>query len=187
MPMCAYYAIYQLEFRNGSLENRTWVTNHKCINHDSVMGEKGQSRDIQYVKAYDNRPFLLDLFTRAWLNNNFNMFAIKLPSIIDIDQGLVEITCLADPSKSICFHLSKHEIMILGRNPQHWASRAVANENRPTPISEQELFDFLLKTKSSTFGIFKVRSAHQPAWKIEYFIIYVGKQAGATGLIPVDR
>lgn len=174
-PMCAHYAIYQLEYMNGSLENRTWLTHHKCNNQDPVMGEKRQSGDIQYVRACDSRPFLLDLFARAWLKNNFNIFAIRLPSLYDMDRGFVEIPDMAEPSKSICICISKDEIINLNKNREHWAGRAVANENEPTPISEQELFDFLHVTQSSTFAVINVRSADPPGWKNEYFMIYLGK------------
>lgn len=173
-PLCAYFATYQLEYRGGSTENRTMFTFHECDAKTSSMGEKSESKGSRYVKACDSRFSHLEVITRAWLKNNFRVFAIKLPSLYDMDRGLVEIVDPAEPSRSICFCISKDEIIDLGNNREHWAGKAIANENKPTPISEQEMIDFLHKTEHSTFGIFNIRSPDPPGWKNEYFIIYLG-------------
>jgi len=115
----------------------------------------------------------LELITRAWLKNNFHIFAIKLPPLCDMDRGLVEILDPAEPSKSICIYISKDEIIDLHNNREHWAGRAIANENEATPIGEEEMIDFLCKTEHSTFGIFNIRTADPPGWRSEYFMIYL--------------
>ena len=67
-----------------------------------------------------------------------------------MDRGLVEILYLAEPSKSIYIYISKEEIIDLCSN---WAARAIANEDKPIPVSEEEVIDFLYKTEHSTFGV----------------------------------
>jgi hypothetical protein len=69
-----------------------------------------------------------------------------------MDRGLVEILYLAEPSKSIYIYISKEEIIDLCSNWEHWAARAIANEDKPIPVSE-EVIDFLYKTEHSTFGV----------------------------------
>jgi hypothetical protein len=173
-PFCAHFAIYQLEFRNGNTENRTWFTFHECHTKTNSMGERSESTSSRYVKACDSRPSYLERFSRAWLKNNFHVFAIKLHCLCDMDRGLVEIPDPAEPSKSICIYISKDEIIDLGNNGEHWAGRAIANQNKPTPISEEEMIDFLRKTEHSTFGIFNIRSADPPGWRNEHFMINLG-------------
>ncbi|HZD34856.1 MAG TPA: hypothetical protein VE130_06595 [Nitrososphaeraceae archaeon] len=170
-PLCAYYTIDQLEFRGGS----TWSIYHKCITEANTTGEKRESVSSRYFKACDDRPYYLNLFTRAWLNNNFHIFAIKLPFLDYMDRELIEIPDPVEPSKSICICVSKEEIIELGDNREYWAGRAIANERKPIPISEREMMDFLSKTDNSTFGIFKIRLTNPPGWKSEYFVIYLGK------------
>jgi len=173
-PLCARFAINQLEFRGGSTENRTLFAFHKCDTKTNSIGEGGESMGSRYVKACDSRPSYLELFSRAWLKNNFHIFAFKLPCLCNMDRGLVEIPDPAEPSKSICIYISKDEIIDLGNNREHWAGRAIANQNKPTPISEQEMIDFLRKTEHSTFGIFNIRLPDPPGWRNEYFTICLG-------------
>jgi hypothetical protein len=174
-PFCAHFAIYQLEFRGGSTKNRTWFTYHKCDTKAGTTGESRISIDSRYVRACNTRIYYLHSITRAWLKNNFRIFAVKLPSLYDLERGLVEIADLTVSSKSICICISKEEIIDLWINRKHWAGRAIVNGNKPTQITEQEVMDFLHKTEHSTFGIFNVRSADPPGWKSEYFLIYLGK------------
>lgn len=172
-PLCAYYAIDQLEFRGGSTESRTWSIQHKCTTKANAAGIESVSS--RYFKACDHRPYHLNLFTRAWLNTNFHIYATKLPSLYDMDRELIEIPDPVEPSKSICICVSNEEIIELGDNREYWAGRAIANERKPTPMSEQEMMDFLSKTENSTFGIFKIRLTNPPGWKTEYFVIYLCK------------
>jgi len=51
---CASFAIYQLQYRGGSTENRTWFTLHNCHTRTNLMGEKSESKDSLYVKACDS-------------------------------------------------------------------------------------------------------------------------------------
>jgi hypothetical protein len=146
----------------GSTENRTWSIYHECTTKANATGEKRESVSSRYVKACDDRPYHLKLFTRTWLKNTFHIFATKLPSLYDMDRGLVEIPDRAEPSKSICICVSKEEIIELGDNEEYWAGRAIANEHRPTSISEQEMMDFLSITENSTFGIFEIRLTNPP-------------------------
>jgi hypothetical protein len=171
-PSCAYYAIDQLEFRGGSTDNRIWSIYHKCTIEANATVEERESVGRQYVKVCDDKPFHLELFTRAWLKNSFYVFATKLPYLYYMDRELIEIPDPAEPSKSICICVSSEEIIVLGDNREYWAGRAIANESKPTSISEQEMRDFLRKTEHSTFGIFKIRSA---GGKIKYYLIYLGK------------
>ena len=174
-PLCARYTVDQLEFREGRAENRIWLTYHECTTEANATGEKRENVSSRYVKACDNRPYLLELFTRAWLKNSFHIVATKLPDLYCMDRGFIEFPDPVNPSKSICICVSKEEIIELGDNREYWAGRAVANESRPTSISEQEMRDFLSKTEHSTFGIFEIRLNDPPGWKIEYFVICLGK------------
>lgn len=174
-PLCANYTIYQLEFRGGSTQNRIWPIYHKCNTEANATGEERDSVSSRYVSTCDNRPYLLELFTRAWLENRFHLYATRLPRLYDMNRELIEIPDLAEPSKSICIYVSNEEIIELGDNRKYWAGRAIANESKPTPINEQEMRDFLSRTEHSTFGIFEIRLTDPPGWKTEYFVIYLGK------------
>jgi hypothetical protein len=179
-PCCAYFAIYRLEFRDGSIHNRIWSANHKCNQQASAIDEK-ESKSTQYVKACDSMPFYLIPIVKRWLKRCLCIFAIKLPQLFDTHKGLIEITHAEDPSKSICVPFSKEEIVTRATdNRKYWAARAVANEDKPTPISEEELLNFLLTVGGSTFGVFNICSRALLGWRSEYYLIYLGKAAAAA-------
>jgi hypothetical protein len=148
---------------------------HECTTEANATSEKRQNVSYRYVKACDDRPYLLQLFTRAWLKNSFHIIAAKLPDLSCMDRQIIEIPDPANPSESICICVSNEEIIELGDSREYWAGRAIANESKSTPIREQEMMDFLSTTEHSTFGIFKIRLVDPPGWKIEYFVIYLGK------------
>lgn len=182
-PICAYAAIIQAEFMSGTSEKRTWSADHncKCNIQYSAEVEKSGSMDIQYTDANDNMPYLLDAITRVWLKNNINIFAIKLPSLYFMKQGLIEIRDITDLSRSICVPISKEMITTLtSDNREYWAARVIANENEPVSINKRETLDFFYKTQNSTFGVFNISSKDQnggAGWNSEYFLLYVGNRA----------
>lgn len=97
-PLCAHCTVYQLEFGGGRAENGIWLIYHECPTEANAAGEKRENVSSRYVKACDNRPHLLGLFTRTWLKNSFHILATKLPDLYCMDQEFIEIS---DPSKSI--------------------------------------------------------------------------------------
>ncbi|MGH9982546.1 MAG: hypothetical protein ACRD8W_01160 [Nitrososphaeraceae archaeon] len=186
-PCCIYDAIYQLEFREGSIENRIWSTNHKCDPQVAAVYEK-ESRGIEYVEACDSMPSKLVPIVRGWLKDNINIFAIKLPQLFDIHKGLIEITRPTDPSRSFCVPFLKEEILVkCTDNRTYWVARVVANENKPTPIDGgEELLNFLDVVRGSTFGVFNICSAGGLGYRSEYYLIYLGKEA-TTVQVHADR
>lgn len=178
-PCCIYDAIYRLDFKEGSIENRIWSTNYKCDPQNPALYEK-VTRGSEYVEACDSMPSKLIPIVRGWLKDNTNIFAIKLPQLFDIHKGLIEIIHPMDPSKSIYVPFLKEEIQTMATiNRKYWVARAVANENKPTSIDgEEELLNFLDKVQGSTFGVFNICSAGGVGYRSEYYLIYLGK--GAT-------
>lgn len=176
-PSCAGLAIHRLDFRGGGIRNRIWSTNHKCDPNASVLLEK-ESRSTRYVNARDSMPIYLTPIVNRWLKSGLNIFAIKLPQLFDIDKGLIEITHPIDPSRSVCVPFSKEEIVTKTTdNPRHWAARAVDGKSKPTPISGEELLNFLLTVQGSTFGLFKICLRELGGWRGEYYLIYLGTTA----------
>jgi len=177
-PCCIYDAIYRLDFRDGSIENRIWSTNHKCDPKVPALYEK-VSRGREYIEACDSMPSKLIPIVRRWLKENVNIFATKLPQLFEMHKGLVEIIHPMDQSKSICVRFSKEEILVMCTdNRKYWVARVVANENKPTPIDgEEELSNFLDKVRGSTFGVFNICSAGGVGYRSEYYLIYLGKEA----------
>jgi hypothetical protein len=92
-------------------------------------------------------------------------------------KGLIEIIHPGDPSKSICVRFSREEILTMSTdNRKYWVARAVANENKPTPMEGKELLNFLEKVGGATFGIFNVCSAGLLGYRSAYYLFYLGKE-----------
>lgn len=179
-PWCTYYAIYRLDFRGGSIHNRIWSNNHKCDPKASAISEI-ESQGIRYTRACDSIPFYCIPIVERWLKDGLNIFAIKLPDLFDMQKGLIEVTHPRDPSKAIGIPMYKDEIITRTTdNRKYWVARAVANENRPTPISQEELLNFLITVKNSTFGVFNICSRALLGGRSEYYLIYLGKAAAAA-------
>ncbi|MGH9963392.1 MAG: hypothetical protein ACRD5E_01000, partial [Nitrososphaeraceae archaeon] len=113
-PHCADYAIYRLDFRDGSTQKRTLSTYHLCDPQALASFEKEKGNiGIRYVEACDSMPALLVLFVMRWLKDNPNIIAIKLPHLSDIRRGLIEISNPINPSQSICIPFCREDVQIM--------------------------------------------------------------------------
>lgn len=183
---CIYDAIYRLDFRDGSIDKRIWSPSHKCDPQRFASYEKN-SRGREYVEACDLMPSNLLSIVKHWLKDNPHVFATKLPYLPDRQRGLIEITSPNNPAESICIPFFNEDPPTkLTDNPEYWIARAVANENKPTPLNGQvELLDFLENVSGSTFGVFKVCSRVLVGYNCEYYLIYLGKEV-ATVKVHTD-
>jgi hypothetical protein len=175
-PCCAYFAIYRLDFKGGSIHSRIWSTDHRCDARTSALCEK-ESVSTRYVNACDSMPIYLIPIVNDWLKSSLNIFAIKLPQLFDIDKGLIEVIHPKDASRSVCVSFSKEDISTRFTDNQNYWARVVHNENNPTPISGEELSNFLYTVRGSTFGIIEICSR---GWRIEYYLIYLGRAAASV-------
>lgn len=185
-PGCVYDAIYRLDFRGGSIHERIWSTGHKCDPPVFALHDNN-SRGREYVEACDLMPSRLLSIVTDWLEDNLHIFATKLPYLSDRQRGLIEVTNPDNPAESICIPFFNEDLPVRTTdNREYWVARAVANENKPTPLNGQaELLNFLESVSGSTFGIFRVCLRGGVGYNIDYYLIYLGKRV-ATVKVHTD-
>ena len=120
----------------------------------------------------------LDAATRTWTEDKTSVHARKLSTQADGQiSEILSIKHHSSPDKSVKIlpkSVNVIDLLIGGEN--HWVYRAIKEQQ--TPLQPYELEDFFLRTRTSTFAIFRVkmlyRSRQQPSF-LGTFFVYLAK------------
>lgn len=159
-------------FNNRERNGLVIPTKHIC---KQASSDETNDR-IYHVRQ--NMLISLDAATRTWTEDKTSVHALKLSTQADGQIGeILSIKHHSSPDKSVKIPLKSVNVidLLIGRE-NHWVYRAVKEQQ--TPLQPYELEDFFLRTRTSTFAIFRVkmlyRSRQQPSF-LGTFFVYLAK------------
>jgi hypothetical protein len=160
--------------RNGSVI----PTKHTCkrASFQHLNNENGSNDRIHHIRQ--NMLISLAAATRTWTEDKITVRVLKIFTQADGQKNeILTIKHPSSPDKAVKIPLrSVNNIdLIIGRE-NHWVYRAIREQQ--TLLQRYELEDFLLRTHTSTFAIFRVKmhfqSGQQPVL-LGTFFIYLSK------------
>jgi hypothetical protein len=165
-------------FNNPGRDGLVIPTKHTCEQASSEqLFNRDETNDrIHHVRQ--NMLISLDAATRTWTEDKTSVHALKLSTQADGQiSEILSIKHHSSPDKSVKIPLESVNVidLLIGRE-NHWVYRAVKEQQ--TPLQPYELEDFFLRTRTSTFAIFRVkmlyRSRQQPSF-LGTFFVYLAK------------
>lgn len=164
-------------FNNPGRDGSVIPTKHTCelASSQQLFNKKESKNRIHHIR----QDMLLSLAaaTRTWTEDKTSVLALKLSTPADGQKSeILTIKHPSSPDKSIKIPLrSVNNIdLIIGRE-NHWVYRAIREQQ--TLLQRYELEDFLLRTCTSTFAIFRVKMRFQSGQQsvLGTFFIYLSK------------
>jgi hypothetical protein len=165
-------------FNNHERDGLVIPTKHTCKQATSEQLFNGDETNDRIDHIRQNMLISLAAATRTWTEDKTSVHALKLSTQADgkISEILsIEHPSLPDKSVKIPLKSVSYIDLVIGRE-NHWVYRAV--KELQTPLQPYELEDFFLRTRTSTFAIFRVkilyRSRQQPSF-LGTFFVYLAK------------
>jgi hypothetical protein len=165
-------------FNNREQDGLVTPTKHTCKQASSEQLFNGDETNHRIHHIRQNMLISLAAATRTWTEDKTSVHALKIST--QADGKISEILRIKHPSlpdKSVKIPLKSVNYidLVIGRE-NHWVYRAVKEQH--TPLQPYELEDFFLRTRTSTFAIFRVkmlyRSRQQPSF-LGTFFVYLAK------------
>lgn len=163
-------------FNNRDQDGLVIPTKHTCkqASSEQLFNRDEANERIHHVRQ--NMLISLDAATRTWTEDKTSVHARKLSTQADGQiSEILSIKHHSSPDKSVKIlpkSVNVIDLLIGGEN--HWVYRAIKEQQ--TPLQPYELEDFFLRTRTSTFAIFRVKmlSRQQPSF-LGTFFVYLAK------------
>jgi hypothetical protein len=171
---CLSFEFVAYCFNNRERDGLVIPTKHTCKQASSEQLFHGDETNDRIHHIRQDMLISLAAATKTWTEDKTSVHALKLST--EADGKISEILSIKHPSlpdKSVKIPLeSVNYIDLLIGRENHWVYRAVKEQQ--TPLQPYELEDFFLRTRTSTFAIFRVKmlyqSRQQPSFLGTFFV-----------------
>jgi hypothetical protein len=178
---CLTFEIIPYYFDSPDKDRSVEPTKHTCkkTSYAQVLSmENGNNNQVRQNR--EEMLLCIDAVSRTWTDDETSIRALQLPS--QEDGGKQEVLTIRHPSypdKLVKVPLKFVNIIdLVIQSDNHWANRAI--RGRQTSLQRYELEDFFLRTRTSTYAIFRVKMLYQSGQPIFLgtFFMYVARHCG---------
>jgi hypothetical protein len=131
---------------------------HSCVPAKAAATSGLVDRSRVFRSLQDKLPTLIKQQVNSWTGSNTHLVALRLSS----PQEGIELPNPADPSKpKIAFPYSEQTHLNIERTKENKNKRDYLKRTitiGTTPLSDEELIDFLEHMRNATFGVVTVRN-----------------------------